>query len=746
MDELQTLRARAQHFSALLDSSRDAVLQMDCNGLITYWNASAQLLLGWTSAEAVGRNMEELIVPLQHRQAYHKDVARHLETEVAQVSDAPQETEAVHKSGAFVAIELSIFKLPIGNDISFGVFIRDISERRSDNNALRLSEERFLNLIEHLDDGLVLVQDERITFANERAAQICGVPINDFIFRSFTQCLHPDDRAWVLDRHRKRLDGTLVPKRYEVRVVQPGGEIHWVSISVSLVSWDGSQVALAFMSDISDRKNLEDELRAALTERETILDTSPVGIALLSRTGTLRWSNSAIEKMFGLSPEGPPPSDWRVLFTSQETFAQTFNEIDRAMRYGLAFQSELQLKKLDGSVFWASVFVKSVSPIDRTLGSVWVLTDISPRKTLEADLIRTSSEREAIFNSALVGISFNIDRRMQWVNDKYCEMTGYTREALVGQSTRMLYTDDQAFELDGEETMRDLLRNGYYSAERAILRKEGDSLWVQLSGRCISPGKPSDGVIWTLLDISERREAEIKISDALVQEKKLNMVRSRFFAATSHEFRTPLAVVMSSAELLRDYDQRLPANQRRELFRSIGAGVGRMTSLLDQAQFISQIDARDFDYSPEEIDLVKLCHDMVNAIRVQHEGSPCTVETYFSPQKQSGWFDAKLLRHIVENLLSNAFKYSPAGGGISLSVRRIENRTVIEVLDNGMGIPQTDMAHMFEPFQRGSNVGAIPGTGLGLTIVKKAIDLQHGTIQVDSKVGDFTRFTVTLRE
>jgi PAS domain S-box-containing protein len=734
MDELHTLRARAQHFSALLDSIRDAVLEMDCDGLITYWNESAHQLLGWTSAEAVGRNMKELIVPLQHRQEYQWDMARNLETEV------------VNKSGALIAIELSIFKLPINDGISFGVFIREISERLNNINALRRSEERYRNLIEHVDEGVVLVQDERISFANARAAQLCGVSIHDFVLRSFTEFLHQDDRAWVLDRHRKRLNGTQVPNRYEVRIVHQGGKIHWVSVSVSLVSWEGAQVALAFLSDISERKNLEDELRAALTERETILETSPVGIALLSRSGTLRWSNSAIEKMFGLSPEGPPPNDWRVLFTSQETFAQTSSDIDNAMRHGLAFQSELQLKKLDGSLFWASVFAKSVSPIDRTLGSVWALTDISSRKALEADLIRTSSEREAIFNSALVGISFNIDRRMQWVNDKYCEMTGYTREALVGQSTRMLYTDDQAFDLDGEETMRDLLRNGYYSAERAILRKEGDSLWVQLSGRCLHPGAPSDGVIWTLLDISERREAEIKISDALVQEKELNMARSRFFAATSHEFRTPLAVVMSSAELLRDYDQRLPASQRWELFRSIGAGVGRMTSLLDQAQLISQIDARDFDCSPQEINLVMLCHDTVNTIRVQHQNSSCTVETYFSPQSQSGWFDAKLLRHIVENLLSNAFKYSPAGGRIRLSVTRIENQTVIEVLDNGMGIPQSDMAHMFEPFQRGSNVGSIPGAGLGLTIVKKATDLQHGTIHADSIVGEFTRFTVTLRK
>jgi len=171
-----------------------------------------------------------------------------------------------------------------------------------------------------------------------------------------------------------------------------------------------------------------------------------------------------------------------------------------------------------------------------------------------------------------------------------------------------------------------------------------------------------------------------------------------------------------------------------------------MTDLLNQAQLISRVDAQEIEFAPGEIDLMELCNGMAEAARAQHADSPCTLETQFSLPHLVGWFDPTLLRYIIGNLLSNAFKYSPNGGAIALRVSRSTKQTVLEVQDHGIGIPNADMATLFEPFQRGSNVGTIAGTGLGLTIVRKAVDLHGGTIQVNSMLSNFTRFTVTLWE
>ncbi len=740
---IRALEARQRHMVSLLASARDAVLEMNAQGLITSWNVSAERMLGWTASEALGQSMCGLIVPLQHRQAHEAGLARYLQSGQRQPVNRLLEIEALHKSGALVAIELSIFSVVVDEEINFGAFIRDISSRRAAEQALRVSQERYRAVIEHVNEGMVVIKDQRIVFANPRAAEIVGMSLEDMQKVGFLHRVHPDDHALVLDRQNRRLAGETVPSRYELRLLMPDGMVRWIGISVTVVPWDGEQGTLTFFSDISSRRSLEEQLRDTLQERETVLENSLVGIAFLTPEGAFRWSNRALAKMFGVPPDVVGLTDWAALFSSPEEYLRVAKDIAECNREGRIYQSDLEMRKFDGSLFWATVSGKPVSVIDQTQGSVWAVMDISPRKALEAALARASSEREAIFNSALVGISYNVDRRIQWVNDKYVEMTGYDREELVGHSTRLFYSDDESFQTHGQETVAALVRDSVYVQERRLLRRDGETLWVQLAGRCITPNNPAAGVIWTLLDITERRRAEDNIRAALEREKELNDLRSRFVSMTSHEFRTPLAAILSAAELLREYSDRMPETEKAEILESIGAGVQRMTRMLDRVLLIGQVDAQMLEFRPRQVDLPALCHSIVDEARLQSKGA-CAIATHFSPRVSSGLFDATLLRHIFGNLLSNAIKYSPPGGQVAFTVSDKAGRTVFEVEDQGIGIPADEIAHLFESFHRASNVGDIPGTGLGLAIVKTAVELHGGIIDVQSDPGRRTSFVVTL--
>ena len=740
---LRALEARQRHMVGLLASARDAVLEMNAAGLITSWNVSAERMLGWTASEALGQNMCRLIVPPQHRQAHEAGMARYLHSGQRQPVNRLLEIEALHKSGALVAIELSIFSVEVDGEINFGAFIRDISSRRSAEQALRLSQERYRAVIDHVNEGMIVIKDQRVVFANPRAAEIAGMSLEDMQQIGFLHRIHPDDHALVLDRQNRRLAGEAVPSRYELRLLLPDGEVRWIGISVTVVPWDGEQATLTFFSDISSKRSLEEKLRDTLQERETVLENSLVGIAFLTPEGAFRWSNRALAKMFGIPADAGGPTAWCALFCSPDEHLRVAKEIADCNREGRIYQSDLEMRKFDGSLFWATVSGKPVSVIDKTQGSVWAVMDISPRKALEAALARASSEREAIFNSALVGISYNVGRRIQWVNDKYVEMTGYPREELVGRSTRLFYADGETFETHGRETVAALIRDGVYVEERRLLRRDGETLWVQLAGRCVSANNPAAGVIWTLLDITERRRAEDNIRAALQREKELNDLRSRFVSMTSHEFRTPLAAILSAAELLREYSDRMPESEKAEILESIGAGVHRMTRMLDRVLLIGQVDAQMLEFRPQQIDLPALCHAIVDEARLQSKGA-CTVETRFSPSVANGLFDAKLLRHIFGNLLSNAIQYSPRGGQVAFTISDRAGRTVFEVEDQGIGIPAEEMAHLFESFHRASNVGDIPGTGLGMAIVKTAVELHGGSIEVQSDPGRSTLFVVTL--
>jgi PAS domain S-box-containing protein len=362
----------------------------------------------------------------------------------------------------------------------------------------------------------------------------------------------------------------------------------------------------------------------------------------------------------------------------------------------------------------------------------------------ELALRRTTFEREAMLNTALVGISFNIKDRIVWVNDKCAEMAGFRRDELIGKSPRIFYESDEAFATERARSDASLRETGTYNGERYTRRQNGEKIWVLLAGRCVEDNDPDAGVIWTLLDVTARRQAEDDIRHALERQRELNMLRSRFVAMTSHEFRTPLASILSSAELLRYYSERVSKEDRDGLLQSIEAGVHRMALMLDRILLIGKAEAEMLEFKPEPIDLKALCEELIQEATIQHADAKSHISLEWQLGPDPDCYDEKLSRHIFSNLLSNALKYSPEGGDVTMKVYALDGRTVFEIRDHGIGIPADELHHLFDSFHRASNVGAIAGTGLGLSIVKKSVELHGGTINVSSAIGEGTCFTVTL--
>jgi PAS domain S-box-containing protein len=372
------------------------------------------------------------------------------------------------------------------------------------------------------------------------------------------------------------------------------------------------------------------------------------------------------------------------------------------------------------------------------------MTDITRRKELEAELVRTSSEREAILNSALVGMVLSVSRRHEWVNAKFAEMMGYTREELIGQTSALLLPDLASWEDLGRRARQGLERSGTFFNECRLRRRGGELFWVQMAGSCLRPFDPDGGVIWTFLDITERKKSEEDTRQAIGRQRELNELRSRFVAMTSHEFRTPLATILSSGEILKHYGDRLPGPEKAEILDTIAASVQRMMRMLDRVLLLGKAEAQMLEFLPAPLDLRGLCRQLISETLISHPDSPCKLELAFDGEATDGMHDEKLLRHILGNLLSIAMKYSPRGGTVTLAVFTGAVEAIFRVSDRGIGIPGDELAHLFESFHRASNVGSIQGTGLGLAIVKNAVDLYGGTIEVSSDAASGTCFTVRL--
>lgn len=244
-------------------------------------------------------------------------------------------------------------------------------------------------------------------------------------------------------------------------------------------------------------------------------------------------------------------------------------------------------------------------------------------------------------------------------------------------------------------------------------------------------------------EISERQRLEEELRKALAKEKELSDLKSNIISVVSHDYRTPLTTILSSAELLQNYSDRLSQEKRQRHLQKIQSSVHHLTQLVSDVLIISKAEAGKLEFNPEFLDIVEFCYDLVEEFTLTQTTGHRINFSYHGSCK-SACLDEKLLRQILSNLLSNAIKYSPQGGEVQFGLVFELNSVIFRLKDSGIGIPKKDQSQLFQSFYRSSNVGGISGTGLGLAIVKKCVDVQGGQIIVESEVGVGTTFTVTL--
>lgn len=260
-----------------------------------------------------------------------------------------------------------------------------------------------------------------------------------------------------------------------------------------------------------------------------------------------------------------------------------------------------------------------------------------------------------------------------------------------------------------------------------------------------------DEVMAIVRDITERKQAEADIRQTLEQQQKLNELKSRFVTMTSHEFRTPLASILSSSELLEHYSHKWSEEKKLSHLYRIQNSVKHMTELLNDVLLLGKADAGKLELKPTKIDVIQYCYQLIEEFDLTVPTHQIIFQVRDSDETDNvdhkcttGYLDEKMLRHIIHNLLSNAVKYSPNSDRVHFELTCQPQQVSFKVQDFGIGIPQEAQQQLFESFHRADNVGSIPGTGLGLPIIKRSVDLHGGKISVDSKVNRGTTFTITI--
>jgi signal transduction histidine kinase len=240
--------------------------------------------------------------------------------------------------------------------------------------------------------------------------------------------------------------------------------------------------------------------------------------------------------------------------------------------------------------------------------------------------------------------------------------------------------------------------------------------------------------------LDHSREEALRL---LARERELGDLKSNFVSLVSHEFRTPLGVILSAADVLARYFERLPAEKRARHLEMITRSTKNLAHLVDEVLVLGKVEEGRMRFAPEPLDLATVCRQLSDEIRSATDGV-CPIQFTARTPLDGAISDESLLRHILSNLLSNAVKYSEPDSPVEFSAGRQGDDVLLVVRDHGIGIPKEDREQLFTTFTRGGNVGPRPGTGLGLVIVQRCVELHGGDLQLESEPGQGTTITVRL--
>jgi len=619
-----------------------------------------------------------------------------------------------------------------------------IAERTTE---LLLSEQRFKQLFEFSPLGMAQVDEEgRFHQANPAFSELVGYHIDELREMSYWDLTEPNyfdaqrssierlnetGRFGPFDKEYLHRDGHRIPVRLNgVRVTSSTGEIQIWGIA----------------EDISKQQEAERAIRESEEKFKALFEFSPLGMARVDWSGNLLQVNESFARMIGYTPdEATELSYWDI--TPRKYEAQELLILELVQREGRFGPFEKEYIHRDGHlvpIVINGMKIRGLNGEDELWG---IVEDITPRRQAESAIRESESKFRTLFESSSQGVMLHDENHLfSEVNPAAAKLLGRTPEEFIGMHPSQLAPEYQASgELSDVVAKREIQKcfdTGLAQFEWTHSHKNGHELELDvILNRIHHDGKNLMQAVIT--DISERKRAEIELKRSLERERELNQLKSNFVSMVSHEFRTPLGIIQSSAEILDDYLEQLEAAERQQQLQSIIKNSRRMAGLMEDVLLLGRLDSGKMEFAPRPLDLNGLCRRLVEEVSFTTDAR-CRIEFSTMGLPAEAMADERLLRHILLNLLTNAVKYSPQGQSVMLRATGNDGSVTFEVRDQGIGIPEQDLPVLFEAFRRGSNVGQTPGTGLGLVIVKQSAELHRGVIEVNSLQDHGTTFTITI--
>ncbi len=730
----------------LVENLNDIILFLDPSGCITYISPVVEQAFGYSPRELMGRSFEENVHKddlADVKKGFEQAIAGKLKNHEFRVLDKENRVRYVRASASLSDVPDSVKGLT--------VTLTDITDHKEAEMELKESEDRYRLLVESSPDGIIIHMDGNIIFANKASAvllkadtpeELTGKPVMSFV--------HPDYRHVVQKRiHSTQIIRDATPLLEEKFLRVDGTEIDVEVVAIPF-TFKGKPATQVVFRDISKRKKAEAELLESKEFLNKIINSIGDPVFVKDRQHRYVLVNEAECKLFGRSYDEIIGLTTRDLFPIKEMADISWERDELVFRTGEENLNEEEIVAASNET--RTILIKKNLYTDNSGNQfiVGAVTDITERKNAE-DALMESEERYRTLSDAAPDLVFIIDKedKVEYINNVAAKYLDLQPQEVVGRARSEVFPPDLC---DAQkEGLQKVFEYG--KDVRNLLNKStfcGREVWLDTQ---IVPLKNNSGEVTAVMGVS-RDITELKRSEEILRKAKeaaeaATRAKSEFLANMSHEIRTPMNAVIGMTGLLLDED--LTANQK-ECLETIRRSGDALLSIINNILDLSKIEAgvTDLEYQPFDLcRCVEASLDLVSAdadrkgIRTKCEFEDSTPAVILG--------DPTRLSQILANLLSNAVKFTEKGEiSVSVSGKRLVGESYevhFAVRDTGIGIPQDKMGRLFQSFSQidSSTTRKYGGTGLGLVISKKLVEMMKGTIWVESEAGSGTTFHFTIK-
>ncbi len=757
--------------SAMLQASANAVVITNREGVIQWANPAFTMLTGYEDMDEVfGKNPRDLVKSGKQDKRFYKNLWDTI------LSGKVWHGELVNrrKDGTQYNEEMTI--TPVSNkdgEIEHFIAVKqDISNRKQAEEALQNSEANLKRSqqLAHVGHWVWDTRQNIVTWSDEMK-RIFGLDpetyhgdLNEVIMQS----IHPDDRERII-RMNEAVVHDGAPTSTEYRVIWNNGDtrIIWAEPGDSIRDEKGNIIQLSgIVQDITERKQAEEKIREKDIQFRKLSSNVPDLIFQFTRrldgTYHVPIASDGIKNIFGCSPEDVL-EDFAPIsgVIHPEDSARVISDIEYSAKHLTFFTCEFRVQIPGKPVQW--IYSRS-SPEKLPDGSItWYgfNTDITERKKAEELIHQYASELEQrvqertaevqdLYNNAPAGYhSLNANGVFVRINQTELNWLGYSREELVNVKSFLDLTTAKSKNIFNESFPHFKKQGWIKDLEFEIICKDGSILQVLINATAIYD-KDGNFVMSrsSMVDITKRKQAELQLQAANIELEKASKLKDEFLANMSHELRTPLNGILGFSETLLE-GIRGPMNEKQQhAVKIIHSSGEHLLALINDILDVSKIESGKFELHPELIEVDDICKSSLTFINQLANKKSITVNYSLSPASSRIFADPKRLKQILVNLLNNAVKFTPEKGTINLEVQTDSARgpMIFSIADTGIGIEPKDINKLFNSFvQVDSSLSRqYEGSGLGLTIVKKLVEMHGGSIEVQSEVGAGSRFTFML--